>query len=84
MSMRVALKLLALSVVVFAAAFATRRMFLWEVMPISWEQPAQPLWALGTAFLLRSIENVAASVALIVLAATFVLWINRWHKANSA
>jgi len=84
MSMRVALKLLTLSLLVYAVAFATRRLFLWDVMPVSWDQPSQPLWALASAFLLRSIENVAVAVAVIVLAITFALWIDRRRKTNSA
>lgn len=85
MSIRVALKLFVLSLVAFALAFATRRMFLWNVMPVSWEQQPQPAWALETAFLLRSIENIAAAVAAIVLACALALWIDRWRrKANSA
>jgi len=71
MSTRAAVKLLLLSLVAFAVAFAIRRTFLWEVAPVSWDQPQQSLWALGTAFLLRSIENLAGAVALIALA--FVL-----------
>lgn len=84
MSMQVALKLLVLSLLIYAAAFATRRLFLWDVMPVSWDQPSQPLWALGSAFLLRAIENVAAAVAVIVLAITVALWIDRRRKANRA
>lgn len=80
MSMRVAFKVLVLSIVVFAVAFAIRRTFLWEVMPVSWQQQAQSLWALGTAFLLRSIENLSAAVALITLAVAFALWIDRWRR----
>jgi len=84
MSMQVAIKLLILSLLVYAAAFATRRLFLWDVMPVSWDQPSQPLWALGSAFFLRAIENVAAAVAVIVMAITLALWIDRRRKANRA
>jgi hypothetical protein len=71
MSMRAAVKLLLLSLLVFAVAFGIRRTFLWDVMPIAWDQGPQSLWALGAAFLLRSIENLAGVLAAIVLA--FVL-----------
>ena len=69
-----ALRLFILSLLVFAAAFALRRTFLWDVMPVSWDQAPQSLWALAIAFLLRSIENVAATVAVIALAVAAVLW----------
>lgn len=75
MSVRVALKLFVLSLLVFAVAFALRRTFLWEVMPVSWDQEPQSLWALGLAFLLRSIENLAVAVAFIALAVAAVLWL---------
>jgi hypothetical protein len=67
MSIRVALKLLVLSLLVFAAAFAVRRTFFWDVMPVSWDQEPTSLWALGAAFLLRSIENISAVVGAIAL-----------------
>lgn len=75
MSVRVALRLFALSLLVFVAAFALRRAFLWNVMPVSWDQEPQSLWALGTAFLLHSIENLAAVVGAIALAVAAVLWL---------
>jgi len=79
MSLRVACRLFILSLVVFAAAFALRRMFLWDVMPVSWDQEPQSLWALGAAFLLRSIENIASVVAAIVLAFVCTLGLDLWR-----
>jgi len=79
MSLRSACKLFVLSLLVFAAAFALRRAFLWDVMPVSWDQEPQSLWALGAAFLLRSIENVAAVIAAIVLAFVCTLGLDRWR-----
>jgi hypothetical protein len=79
MSMRAAVKLLLLSLLVFAVAFGIRRTLLWDVMPIAWDEGAQSLWALGAAFLLRSIENLAAVLAVIVLA---FLLINVWLRRH--
>lgn len=81
MSMRGAIKLLVLSLLVFVVAFAVRRLFLWDVMPVSWEQKEQPAWALETAFFVLSIQNVAAAVAVIVVAAALALWIDRRRRA---
>jgi hypothetical protein len=79
MSLRVACRLLILSLVVFTAAFALRRLFLWDVAPVSWDQDPQSLWALGAAFMLRSIENVASVVVAIVLAFVCTLGLDRWR-----
>jgi len=70
------LKLFVLAVIVFAVAFGLRRTFFWDVMPVSWDQEPQSLWALGAAFLLHSLENIAgvvAGLALIVAAALRVI-----------
>jgi len=79
MSLRAACKLFVLSLLVFATAFALRRVFLWDVMPVSWDQEPQSLWALGAAFLLRSVENVASVIAAIGLAFVCMLWFDRWR-----
>ena len=63
MSIGTALKLFVLAVIVFAVAFGLRRTFFWDVTPVSWDQEPQSLWALGAAFLLRTLENIAAVVA---------------------
>jgi len=76
MSTRAALKLFVLSLAVFGLAFAARRMFFWDIKPVSWEQDSQPVWALETAFLLRSIENLGLAMAVIMLAVALGLWIN--------
>jgi len=63
MSVGTVLKLFVLALIVFAVAFALRRAFPWDVAPVSWDQEPQSLWALCAAFLLRSLENIAAVVA---------------------
>ncbi len=79
MSLRAALQLFVLSLIVFAAAFALRRTFFADVMPVSWDQEPQSLWALGAAFLLRSVENIASVVAAIMLAFVCTLGLDRWR-----
>lgn len=83
MSIRIILKLFALSAVVFAVAFALRRAFLWDVVPVSWDQPPQSLWSLGTAFLLHTIENIAAVVAMISLLVAVALALGRRRPVRS-
>jgi len=83
MSIRAALKLFVLSLVVLAAAFAVRRMFFWDVMPVSWDQEPQSLWALGAAFLLRSIENISAVVVAIALVVAAALRFSGWRAGHT-
>jgi hypothetical protein len=76
MSVRAMLKLFVLALVVFAISFGLRRALFWNVMPVSWGQDPQSLWALGAAFLLDSVENMAAVVAALALVAASVF---RWR-----
>jgi hypothetical protein len=61
------LKLFVLALIAFAVAFGLRRTLFWDVVPVSWDQEPQSLWALGAAFLLRSLENIAGVVAALAL-----------------
>ena len=81
MSIGAALKLFVLALIVFALAFGLRRTFFWDVTPVSWDQEPQSLWALGAAFLLRSLENIAAVVAGLTLIVTAALRLIRWRAA---
>jgi len=76
--MRHAEYLLLLSLMVFAAAFALRRAFFWDVKPISWDYTPPQNGALEAAFLLLSIENIAAVVSAIAI----VFIIGMWWKAG--
>jgi hypothetical protein len=78
------LKLFALAVIVFAVAFGLRRTFFWDVMPVSWDQEPQSLWALGAAFLLRSLENIAGVVAGLALIVAAALRVIRRRAAQGA
>ena len=81
MSIGAALKLFVLALIVFAVAFGLRRSFFWDVTPVSWDQEPQSLWALGAAFLLRSLENIAAVVAGLTLIAAGALRLIRRRAA---
>lgn len=72
MTVRTVLKLFVLALIVFAVSFGVRRALFWDVTPVSWDQDPQSLWALGAAFLLHSIENVAAVVAVLALIVALV------------
>ena len=81
--MRAAINLFVLAAAVFAAAFATRRIFLWDVMPVAWEHEPQPIWALQAAFLLRSIEGVAITVAALALAGALTVAVSRRWRSGA-
>jgi len=81
MSIGAALKLFVFALIVFAVAFGLRRTFFCHVTPVSWDQEPQSLWALGAAFLLRSLENIAAAVAGLTLIAAGALRLIRRRAA---
>ena len=81
MSIGAALKLFVFALIIFAVAFGLRRTFFWDVTPVSWDQEPQSLWALGAAFLLRSLENIAAAVAGLTLIAAGALRLIRRRAA---
>jgi hypothetical protein len=80
MAMRAVFKMLALCLVAFAAAFAAQHWLLPDVVPVAWGQEPQPLWVLEAAFLLRSVENVAAMLAVIVIIITVARVTERWWR----
>jgi hypothetical protein len=57
-----------LAVVTSAVAFAAAQLLVPDVVPIGYQEEAQPSWAVLTAFVLRAIELVAAWIAAIALA----------------
>jgi hypothetical protein len=71
----------ALKLFVLAVAFGLRRAFFWDVTAVSWDQEPQSLWALGAAFLLRTLENIAAVVAGLTLIVAGALRLIRWRAA---
>jgi hypothetical protein len=81
MSIRTLLKLSVVALMVFAAAIGIRCSFFGNVMPIAPDQDPQSLWALGAAFLLRSVENIAAVVAALSLIGAAALSLKRWRAA---
>jgi hypothetical protein len=64
--MRAVIKLVLLGLATFAFAFAIRRVFFWDVMPVSWTEDSSATGAL-VSYLLLSLENLGVGVAAIVL-----------------
>ncbi|MBB4261215.1 MULTISPECIES: hypothetical protein [unclassified Bradyrhizobium] len=66
--MRAAWKILCLFAVVLAAALGLAHQLVPDVVPVAFAEEPQPSWAVMTAFFLRAIEMIAASVVMIALA----------------
>jgi len=82
--MRASIILTVGSVLTFVAAFVTRRAFFADIAPISWDQEAASALPLLSAYLLLSIENIAAAVTAISIIADVVLWSRRrWSKQSA-
>ena len=65
--MRAVIRLVLLGLATFAFAFAIRRVFFWDVMPVSWTEDSSATGALVAAYLLLSLENLGVGVAAIAL-----------------
>jgi hypothetical protein len=65
---------------VFAAALGLERTFVPDVVPIAFADLPQPSWMLQTAFLLRSLELMTGSVAMIALLLMLGVWAERLHE----
>jgi hypothetical protein len=82
--MRASIILTVGSMLTFVAAFVMRHAFFADVAPISWDQEAASTLPLLSAYLLLSIENIAAAVAALSVMADVVLWSRRrWSKLSA-
>ena len=59
---------------VFAVALGLERTFVPNVVPIAFADEPQPSWMVQTTFLLRSLELMTGSVAMIALILMFGVW----------
>jgi hypothetical protein len=73
MSITTSLKAVVFALIVFGVAFGLRRGFFGDVAPVSWDQEPQSLWALGVAYLLCTLENIATVVAGLALTVAVAL-----------
>jgi type II secretory pathway component PulF len=72
-----------LAVVTSAVAFVAAQLLVPDVVPIGYQEEAQPSWAVLTAFVLRAIELVAAWVAAIALAVMGGVWTRQWLRRDA-
>jgi hypothetical protein len=81
--MRATIRILSLSLIVFVTALVLRRAFFADVRPVSWDYTPPSDSALEAAFLLLSVQNVAAVTAGLAFAFTCALWLRRWRRHHS-
>ena len=65
---------------VFAAALGLERTFVPDVVPIAFADLPQPSWMVQTAFVLRSLELMTGSVAMIALLLMFGVWAEKLRE----
>ena len=70
--------------VVFAVALGLERTFVPDVVPIAFADEPQPSWMVQTAFLLRTLELMTGTVALIALLLMFGVWADRLRGAQGS
>jgi hypothetical protein len=66
--MRAAWKVFCLFAVILVVSLGLAQLLVPDIVPVGFAEEPQPLWAVMTAFLLRAVELVAASVAMIAFA----------------
>lgn len=81
--MKAGWKVVLLFSAVFAVAFAAERTFVPDVVPVGFAEEPQPFWMVETAFLLRSVELMAAGVAIIALVLMLAAWATRWRHRHT-
>ena len=67
---------------VFAVALGLERTFVPDVVPIAFADEPQPSWMVQTAFLLRTLELMTGSVALIALLLMFGVWADKLRQVQ--
>ena len=66
--MRAAWTIFCLSALILAVAVGLAHLLVPDVVPVAFAEEPQSSWAVMTAFVLRTIELIAAAVAIIALA----------------
>jgi hypothetical protein len=84
MTMNEGWKVFWLFAVFFAAAFGAERTFVPNVLPVAFASEPQALWEVGTAFVLRAIELMSGSVALVAFVLMLGVWAQRFSAAQKS
>jgi hypothetical protein len=68
--------------VVFAAAFGAERTFVPDVVPIAFADEPQPSWMVETAFVLRALELMTGTIAIIALLLMLGVWADHLRQVQ--
>ena len=82
--LRAIIKTVFFGIVIFVAASLARHALFPDVMPVSWDYEPPETWSLQAAFLLLTIENMAAiilGIAAISLTALYVARLRRGRQS---
>lgn len=77
-------KVLWLFAAVFAAAFGAEKTLVPDVVPVAFADVPQPLWAVLTAMVLRALELISGSVALIALILMCGVWADHLRQVQAS
>ncbi len=77
------LKLLLLSLTVFIGLAAVDHFVMPPTAPVAWGNDPQPLWQVEIAFLLRTLENVAAMIAVVIVLLAAASYIRRRWRPDA-
>jgi len=67
-------KIVFVAAAVFGLAFGAERLFVPDVVPVGFAEEPQSLWSVQVAFVLRSVELMAAGAGGIALVLMFGAW----------
>jgi hypothetical protein len=81
-AMKSGLRVFVVFAAVFAVAFVLKRALVPHVVPVSFAEEPQPLWAVETAFVLRALELMSGSIALIALLLVFGVLADRLRQMH--
>ena len=67
---------------IFAAALGLERTFVPDVVPIAFADEPQPSWMVETAFVLRALELMAGTVAIVALLLMLGVWADQLRQVQ--
>jgi hypothetical protein len=82
-SMKAGWRIFLLFAVVFIAALGAEQMFVPDIVPVAFAEEPRSLWSLQIAFVLRTVELIAAGVAMIAFAIPFGAWAKSWPRRRA-
>jgi len=76
------LKVFGLFTAVFVAALAAERAFVADIVPVAYADVPQPLWAVGTAVMLRALELISGTMTFVAIVLLCGVWAERLQQTQ--